>query len=47
MAPLTNASQSVAVVTLGAVWFGVHERTPRILLALTLVVAGGTLITAA
>ncbi len=45
-APLTNAAQSVMVVALGSVVFGARERTPRILMALVLVVAGGTLITA-
>ncbi len=46
VAPLSNASQSVMVVALGAAVFGARERTPRILLALVLVVAGGALITA-
>lgn len=44
VAPLTNASQSVMVVVLGAAVFGARERTPRILAALVLVVAGGALI---
>ncbi len=46
VAPLTNASQSVAVVMIAAAVFGARERTPRILAALVLVVAGGVLITA-
>jgi len=46
VAPLSNAAQSVAVVAIGAAVFGARERTPRILAALILVVAGGALITA-
>ncbi|MBN4059506.1 DMT family transporter [Acidimicrobium ferrooxidans] len=46
VAPLSNAAQSVAVVVLGAAVFGAKERTPRILAALVLVIAGGALITA-
>ncbi len=47
VAPLSNAAQSLAVVTLGAVVFGARERTNRILIALVLVVIGGALITTA
>jgi len=45
VAPLSLAAQQVTVVVLGAVVFGARERTPRILLALVLVVAGAVLIT--
>ncbi len=46
VAPLSNAMQSIAVVILGGLVFGARERTPRILVALVLVVAGGAIILA-
>jgi len=45
VAPLVNAVQSVVVVALGAIVFGAHERSNRILVAITLVILGGALIT--
>ena len=47
VAPLSLASQNVSVVAMGAVVFGANERTPRILLAIMLVVAGATLVSIA
>lgn len=47
VAPLSNAAQSLAVVTVGGLVFGARERTGRILVALVLVVLGGALITTA
>lgn len=47
VAPLSNAVQNLSVVVLGGLVFGARERTPRILAALVMVVAGGALITAA
>jgi drug/metabolite transporter (DMT)-like permease len=45
--PLSLAAQNVSVVILGAIVFGAQERTPRILLALVLIVGGGALVVAA
>ena len=47
VAPLSLASQNVSVVALGAVVFGADERTPRILVAVILVLAGATLVSMA
>ncbi|MDH3754375.1 MAG: hypothetical protein OEU32_10940, partial [Acidimicrobiia bacterium] len=47
VAPFSNAVQNIAVVALGALVFGARERTPRVLVALVMVVVGGALITAA
>lgn len=46
VAPLSNATQSIAVVVLGGLVFGARERTPRILVALVLVVTGGAIVLA-
>jgi O-acetylserine/cysteine efflux transporter len=47
VAPLSLASQNVSVVAMGAVVFGANERTPRILVAVILVVAGAALVSIA
>ena len=47
VAPLSLASQNVSVVVLGGVAFGAHERTPRILVALVLVLLGAALVSTA
>ncbi len=47
VAPLSNAVQNLTVVVLAGVLFGAQERTPRVLAALSMVVVGGALITAA
>lgn len=47
VAPLSNAVQHIAVVVLGAAVFGAGERTPRVLVALVLIVVGGSLIAGA
>jgi drug/metabolite transporter (DMT)-like permease len=47
VAPLSNAVQNLTVVVLAGIFFGVQERTPRVLAALAMVVVGGALITAA
>lgn len=47
VAPLSNAVQNLTVVVLAGIFFGVQERTPRVLGALSMVVVGGALITAA
>ena len=44
VAPLSLAAQNVAVVGFGAVAFGATERTPRVLAAVGLVIAGGALV---
>jgi len=44
VAPINNAAQVVTVVLLSAIVFGKRERTVRVVAALTLIVAGGTLI---
>ena len=44
VAPLSLAAQHVSVVVLGAIVFGAHERTPRILFAIGLVVLGAVLV---
>lgn len=45
--PLTSAAQGVVVIGLGAVVFGDHERSARVVSAIVLVVLGGTLVTIA
>ena len=47
VAPLSLASQNVSVVALAAVVFGADERTPRILIAILLVLLGATLVSIA
>lgn len=47
VAPLSLAAQNVAVVALATIVFGARERTPRILIAIALVVAGATLVSTA
>ncbi len=47
VAPLSLASQHLTVVALGAAVFGAAERTPRILVALVLVIAGAALVSGA
>jgi drug/metabolite transporter (DMT)-like permease len=47
VAPLSLASQNVSVVALAAVVFGANERTPRILIAILLVMLGATLVSIA
>ena len=44
VAPLSLAAQHVSVVVLAAIVFGAHERTPRILFAIGLVVLGAVLV---
>lgn len=44
VAPLSLAAQHVSVVVLAAIVFGAHERTPRILFAIGLVVLGAALV---
>jgi drug/metabolite transporter (DMT)-like permease len=44
VSPLNNASQSVAVVVLAGLVFGGAEASRRVIVAVTLVVAGGTII---
>lgn len=44
VAPLANGSQVITVVTVAAVIYGAHERSHRVLVAVALVLAGGTLI---
>jgi len=44
VAPINNGAQVITVVILAAVLFGQRERSPRIVIALLLVIAGGTLI---
>ena len=44
VAPVNNGAQVLTVVALAAVFFGRTERSPRILIALLLVIAGGTMI---
>ena len=44
VAPINNASQVITVVVLSAMFFGKRERTFRVIAALGLIVAGGTLI---
>lgn len=46
VAPLSLAAQNISVVGLSAVVFGAHERTPRVIGALGLIVLGATLVTA-
>ncbi len=47
VAPLSLAAQNVSVVALAAVVFGRDERTPRILVAIVLVLFGATLVSVA
>ncbi|MEE9415430.1 MAG: DMT family transporter [Acidimicrobiales bacterium] len=47
VAPLSLASQNVAVVALGSVVFGADERTPRILAAIVLVIVGAAMVSIA
>ena len=47
VAPLSLASQNISVVAVGAVVFGAQERTPRVLAALTLVLAGAFVVSSA
>jgi len=47
VAPLSNAVQNLTVVVLAGIFFGAQERTPRVIAALSMVVVGGALITAA
>ncbi len=44
VAPLSLASQNLTVVLVGAVVFGVHERTGRVVLAVALILAGAMLV---
>lgn len=44
VAPLSNGAQTITIVVLGAVLYGANERTNRVLVAVALVLAGGTLI---
>jgi len=44
VSPLTNAAQIISVVALSTYVYGSKERSPRLLVAITLVLAGGTLI---
>jgi len=44
VAPINNGAQVITVVVLAALLFGKRERSPRIVIALALVIAGGTLI---
>jgi len=44
VSPLANAAQIISVVALATYVYGTHERAPRLMVALTLVLAGGTLI---
>jgi len=44
ISPLANAAQIISVVAVSAYFFGARERSPRLIVALVLVVAGGTLI---
>jgi len=44
VAPINNGAQVITVVVLSAVFFGKRERTYRVVVALMLIVAGGTLI---
>ncbi|MGI9624087.1 MAG: EamA family transporter, partial [Acidimicrobiales bacterium] len=46
VAPLSLAAQNITVLALGAVVFGRQERTPRVVMALLLVLLGATLIMA-
>lgn len=45
VAPVSLAAQNLTVVGLSAVVFGAHERTPRVLAALALIVVGVVLVT--
>lgn len=47
VAPVSLAAQNIAVVVMSALVFGRHERTPRVLVALVLILTGGTLVTLA
>ena len=44
VAPLANGSQVITVVTASSLVYGARERSVRVLLAVVLVIAGGTLI---
>jgi len=44
VSPLANAAQIISVVALSTYVYGTRERSPRLLMAIALVLAGGTLI---
>ncbi len=44
VSPMANAAQIISVVALSTYVYGARERSPRLIVALTLVLAGGTLI---